>query len=128
MKARRAIDASNQNCPIRNVLDRIGDRWSLLVLLNLDGGNALRFSVLKRTIGDISQRMLSQTLRRLEQDGLLVRHVAPTNPPSVSYSLTPLGASLMPKIHALADWANDNFGHIERARANFTPPAATAAL
>ncbi len=66
MKSRRAVDLENQKCPIRNVLDRIGDRWSLLVLLNLHEIGTMRFTVIKRAIDDISQRMLSQTLRRLE--------------------------------------------------------------
>ena len=94
MKPRRAIDGKDQNCPIRNVLDRIGDRWSLLILLNLDQSETMRFSAIKRAVPDISQRMLSQTLRRLEQDGLILREVHATNPPTVSYSLSRLGKSL----------------------------------
>ena len=128
MKPRRAIDGKDQNCPIRNVLDRIGDRWSLLVLLNLDQSETMRFSAIKRAVADISQRMLSQTLRRLEQDGLISREVRATTPPAVSYSLTRMGKSLMPHIHSLADWAGDNFARITEARSQFVAPAAHMAL
>lgn len=128
MKPRRAIDLKNQNCPIRNVLDRIGDRWSLLVLLNLHEMGTMRFSVLKRAIDDISQRMLSQTLRRLEQDGLIARHVHASVPPAVAYSLTTTGKSLMPHIKALAGWADEHFAQITDARAAFVPPPAHMAL
>jgi len=90
---RKSSDADA--CPIRDVLDRVGDRWSMLVLCTLAENGTLRFSALKAKIDDISQRMLAQTLRRLEQDGLLTRTVYPTNPPRVDYELTPLGKSLL---------------------------------
>ena len=128
MKPRRAIDGKDQNCPIRNVLDRIGDRWSLLILLNLDQSETMRFSAIKRAVPDISQRMLSQTLRRLEQDGLILRDVRATNPPTVSYSLSRLGKSLMPHIQNLAEWAEDNFARITEARSQFVAPVAYMAL
>ena len=80
-------------CPIRDVLDCIGDRWSLLALVTLAGGT-LRFTELKRAIGDISQRMLAQTLRGLERDGYVTRTVYPTVPPKVEYSLTKHGEKL----------------------------------
>jgi len=79
-----------ERCPIRDVLDRVGDRWSLLALTTLEGGT-LRFTALKRAIGDISQRMLAQTLRGLERDGYVTRTVHPTVPPKVEYALTPPG-------------------------------------
>lgn len=117
---------AEEPCPIRDVLDRIGDRWSLLVLQSLSGGT-LRFTEVKRRIGDISQRMLAQTLRRLEQDGLISRSVQPTTPPRVDYALTALGHSLLQPIEALVDWAQSNHDAIRAARRAYVPvPAATA--
>jgi DNA-binding HxlR family transcriptional regulator len=106
-------------CPIRGVLDRIGDRWSLLVLTELRKGT-LRFSVLRRAIDDISQRMLAQTLRHLEEDGLILRTVHPTTPPQVEYTLTDLGTSLLEPVEALVDWAGRNHESIRAARARQT--------
>ena len=110
-------------CPIRDVLDRIGDQWSFLILQNLDGG-ALRFTQLKRAVGDISQRMLAQTLRRLEQDGLVSRTVFPTAPPRVDYALTPLGRSLMQPLGALVAWAEASQPQVRAARAAYQRPEA----
>lgn len=90
--------------PARDVLERIGDRWSLLVLQELEGG-PVRFTALRRSISDISQRMLAQTLRRLEQDGYVSRTVFPTVPPRVDYDLTELGRSLLVPVTALIRWA-----------------------
>jgi len=115
------------NCPIRDVLDRIGDRWSLLVLLTLSDGT-MRFSVLKRAIGDISQRMLAQTLRSLEQDGLLTRRVFPTIPPRVEYTLTKLGHSLLTKIEPLVEWAGHHHKAVKAARKAYVPPLQAMAL
>src|SRR3954453_11484822 len=100
MTLRRLTGIDAEMCPVRDVLDRVSDRWSVLVLLALSAGT-LRFTALKREIGDISQRMLAQTLRRLEQDGLVERTVYPTIPPRVDYALTPLGRSLLVQIEAL---------------------------
>jgi DNA-binding HxlR family transcriptional regulator len=111
-----------RECPIRDVLAGIGDRWSLLVLLTLSRGTK-RFSELKREIGDVSQRMLAETLRRLEQDGLVKRRVHPTVPPKVEYSLTPLGESLFAQIQSLIDWANKSHSQIRRARKRYVPRA-----
>lgn len=108
-------------CPIRDVLDRIGDRWSLLVLLHLTQGTQ-RFSVLKRAVGDISQRMLAQTLRTLEQEGFVTRHVHPTVPPKVEYTLTPLGHSLIEHLAPLVSWAEDHHQAIKMARKAYVPP------
>lgn len=108
-------------CPTRDVLDCIGDRWSLLVLAYLAEGT-LRFTELKRTIGDISQRMLSQTLRSLERDGYLSRRAYPTVPPKVEYSLTALGVSLLEKIEPLIRWANENHAEVQKAREAYVPP------
>jgi DNA-binding HxlR family transcriptional regulator len=115
------------NCPIRGILDRIGDRWSLLVLDSLTGGT-LRFTEIKREIGDISQRMLAQTLRHLEQDGFVSRTVYPTIPPRVDYELTPLGESLMEPVGALVAWAAENRTAVRTARAAYVPPPAQIAL
>lgn len=121
-------DTDIETCPIRNVLDRIGDRWSFLILLTLKHGRPVRFSVLKREIGDISQRMLAQTLRRLEQDGLLIRTVHPTVPPQVDYTLSPLGRSFRGPLSALVAWADENQPDILAARAAYTPPPSQPAL
>jgi DNA-binding HxlR family transcriptional regulator len=99
-------------CPVTEVFRRVGDRWSMLLVIVL-GGRPHRFNELHRAIEGISQRMLTRTLRGLEADGLVQREVFPTVPPSVEYSLTPLGASLLGPISALADWAvehADRFG------------------
>ncbi|MEQ1901490.1 MAG: helix-turn-helix domain-containing protein [Devosia sp.] len=108
-----------ENCPIRGVLDKLGDKWSMLVILELSGGEQ-RFSQLRRHIGDISQKMLTQTLRILQRDGLVEREVFPTNPPAVSYRLSPLGQSLLEPFGALVSWADRNHGEVLAARAKFS--------
>jgi len=108
-------------CPVRNVLDRIGDSWSLLILAALSRGT-MRFTVLKRAVGDISQRMLAQTLRSLEQDGLVSRKVYPTIPPKVEYTLTGLGISLLEKLLPLFQWADEHHEEVKAARAAYVPP------
>lgn len=105
-------------CPIRDVLDRIGDKWSFLLMLFLSD-RTHRFGELKRAVPDISQRMLTQTLRSLERDGLVRREVKPTSPPTVEYSLTPLGKSFMPPMRALTSWAKQNQKKIHAARKVF---------
>ncbi len=105
-------------CPIRNVLDRIGDKWSMLTLAAL-AATPRRFSELHRIIPDISKRMLTQTLRGLERDGLATRHVFPTKPPSVEYRLSPLGRSVLGPLAGLVEWAEHNYPHIRQARAQF---------
>ncbi|RAI02271.1 transcriptional regulator [Acuticoccus sediminis] len=102
-------------CPIRDVLDRIGDQWSFLVLTGLEGGT-MRFSELMRAIGDVSKQMLSRTLRRLEEDGLVSRTVYPEVPPRVEYALTELGRSLLEPLRALIRWADDNHRTIVLSR------------
>lgn len=110
------IDYSDlKRCPIRDVLDRIGDKWSTLLLLTLSH-RSHRFGELRRTIPDISQRMLTQTLRDLQRDGLISRHVHPTNPPSVEYRLTEMGGSLIESLQALVKWADTHQGTIHAAR------------
>jgi DNA-binding HxlR family transcriptional regulator len=114
-------------CPIRDVLDRLGDRWTLLVLMELRQGT-LRFSALKRKIEDISQRMLAQTLRQLEYDGLVSRKLYPTIPPKVEYSLTPLGQSMLKPVGGLIEWASENHDAVRAARARYVAVGAQAAL
>ena len=112
----RGFDAAA--CPVRNVLDRIGDKWTLLALVAL-AAQPHRFSKLHRAIPDISKRMLTQTLRELERDGLIDREVFPTKPPSVRYSLSPLGRSVLPPLAGLVSWAEDSYGAIRAARQRF---------
>lgn len=115
-------------CPIRDVLERLGDRWTMLVLFTLEEGGTQRFSVLKSRIPDISQRMLAQTLRRIEQDGLVLRTVYPTVPPRVDYALTPLGESFLKPMHQLLDWAAAHHEDVRAARLAYRPVPATPAL
>jgi DNA-binding HxlR family transcriptional regulator len=105
-------------CPAREILDRVGDKWSVYVVGML-GNGPRRFSELKRTIEGISQRMLTLTLRGLERDGLVTRTVHPTVPPSVEYALTALGRTLLEPVMALAVWAEKNRGRIQKARDRF---------
>jgi len=105
----------SEGCPMRQLLDRIGDTWTLLIVLNLGAGKH-RFSELKRRVTGISQRMLTQTLRHLERDGMVTRTVFPTNPPSVEYELTALGFSMLDSIRALIEWTAANQTEIADAR------------
>ncbi|WP_412459860.1 winged helix-turn-helix transcriptional regulator [Pseudomonas sp. SC11] len=107
-------------CPIRDVLDRIGDQWSLLVLEALEG-RTLRFNELGRTIEDISKQMLYRTLKRLEMDGFVMRCVFAEVPPRVEYQLTELGNSFLQPLHALVRWADVNHAQIRRARKSYRP-------
>ena len=108
-----------EHCPVRNVVDRIGDKWSVLVLLILDEGEVLRFSEIHSSLGTISQKMLTVTLKSLEADGLLIRTVYPQIPPKVEYKLTERGKSLIPHLHGLVGWAKNNMDCIKDARAVF---------
>ena len=103
---------------ISDVLARVGDKWSVLVVTRL-GPGPLRFNALRRSIGGISQRMLTLTLRGLERDGLITRTVFPTIPPRVDYALTPLGRDLLNPVSALGEWATRNQSKIARARERF---------
>ncbi len=105
-------------CPVRNVIDKISGKWSTLMLLALAAGPA-RFGQLRRMLPDISQRMLTQTLRDLQRDGYVHREVHPTTPPSVTYSLTPLGQSFLEPLEHLVGWAIDNQATIQQARADY---------
>ena len=109
MRRRAAAPATltaHHDCEFREVLDRVGDKWSLLVIAMLEERPTprARFSELKRSIPGISQRMLTATLRSLERDGLLTRHVYAEVPPRVEYALTPLGRSLQPVVDAMCRW------------------------
>lgn len=103
------------DCPTRTVLDRIGDKWTTLVVLVLLDGPC-RFSQLRARIGGVAPKVLTETLRRLERDGILTRTAYPEIPPHVEYELTPLGRSLEEPIRAIATWAEDNVPRIARAR------------
>ena len=105
-------------CPVRGVLDRIGDKWSTLILVTLANGPH-RFSAVQRAIPDISKRMLTQTLRDLERDGLISRTVFPTKPPSVEYRLTPLGETILEPLRGLVRWADRSHAAIKEARLAF---------
>lgn len=105
-------------CPTRTVLDRIGDRWAVLVVLHLLDGRQ-RFSVLRDRIGGITPKALTHVLRVMERDGLVRRSVYAEVPPRVEYSLTPLGRSLKPVIATITGWAEDHIHAIEHARADY---------
>jgi DNA-binding HxlR family transcriptional regulator len=112
-----------EGCEVRQILDRIAGRWSLIVIALLDD-RTVRFSQLRREIDGISQRMLTSTLRSLERDGLVERTVHPFVPPQVEYSLTPLGASLHATVQALVAWTEAHTEEIAAARASFDLAAA----
>ena len=109
-------------CPVRDVLDQLADKWSVLILTTL-AERPYRFGELRRAIGDISQRMLTQTLRDLQADGLIEREVFPTTPPGVEYRLSPMGRSFLVPLAALVDWAYANHDDIRTARRLFAAAA-----
>jgi len=106
------------NCLARELLDRVGDKWSVYVLHTLSAaeGGTVRFNALRTRVDGISQRMLTVTLRGLERDGLVVRTAFPEVPPRVEYSLTPLGATLSELVCGLVSWAEAHVGHVDTAR------------
>jgi DNA-binding HxlR family transcriptional regulator len=112
--------ACKEICPVRDVLDYVGDKWSMLIILQLGSQSPLRFGELKTIIGGISQKMLTITLRQLEHDGFVQRVYFPEVPPRVEYSITPLGESLMEALSHLVKWANDNTVAILQARQKST--------
>ncbi len=103
---------------VSQVLSRIGDKWTVLIVMRLGGGSR-RFSELKREVEGVSQRMLTLTLKGLERDGLVTRTVTPTIPPRVDYALTDLGRSLLEPVQALGDWAFAHIGEMDAARAAY---------
>jgi DNA-binding HxlR family transcriptional regulator len=106
-------------CPIRDILSRLGDKWSLLVLVTLSANGTMRFSEIQKSIGDISQRMLTVTLRSLEVDGLVVRKIYPEVPPRVEYCLTQSGHTLLPHLDNLVNWAMENMQDIVKSRKSY---------
>ena len=119
MNRNEVRDALYPNCPIRNVLSRVGDKWSMLVLFTLENNDSQRFKELQRNIPDISQKMLTATLKMLEGDGLIHREVFPEIPPRVEYSLTEKGKSLLPLIDNLLSWASENMDDIIVSRKQY---------
>jgi DNA-binding HxlR family transcriptional regulator len=116
-------DPFNAQCPTRRVLDRIGDKWAVLILILLEH-ETLRFNELRRRIEAISQKMLSQTLKSLERDGLILREVFPTVPVTVEYSLTGLGRTLAATVDSLRIWAETHIGTVEEAQRRYDRGAA----
>lgn len=115
------IDPRFPDCPIRNVIARLGDRWSILVLLTLEPKtSAMRYRDIQKSIPDISQKMLTRTLRSLEADGLVERIAYAEVPPRVEYSLTSRSRSLIPPLNSLIDWAMENLNGIISDRKKFT--------
>lgn len=111
-------DVYNSQCPTRLVLDRIADKWTVLVMTTLESG-PVRFNSLRRQIQGLSQKMLAQTLRQLERDGLVSRTAFATVPVTVEYALTPLGTTLAATIKPLADWAEKHIRDVERAQQRY---------
>ena len=115
-KNKEVRDALFPGCPIRNVLSRVGDKWSLLVLYTLQHREPVRFKELQRQIPEISQKSLTQTLRTLEVDGFVAREVFPEVPPRVEYSLTPRALSFLPLVENMIKWATENMEEIIKDR------------
>jgi DNA-binding HxlR family transcriptional regulator len=116
---------NGHSCRARGILDRVGDKWSLLVISQL-GEGVKRFTDLKREATGVSQRMLTVTLRNLERDGLVTRTVHPVVPPRVDYELTTLGHTLLATVCSLVDWAEANGDDIEKARIAYDERVATS--
>jgi DNA-binding HxlR family transcriptional regulator len=116
--AKEAFDAFVAECPSRKLLDRISDKWVTLVLVSLADG-PLRFSELSRRLAGVSQKMLTQTLRTLERDGLVTREVTASVPVRVDYELTDLGRSLLAPIAAMKAWAEEHMAQVQRAQADY---------
>ena len=119
MNAKEETNSLIERCPIRNVVARFGDKWSLLVLLVIDGEGVVRFNELGRMIPDISTRVLSTTLKTLEADGLIDRKVYAQVPPKVEYTLTETGKSLIPLIMQLTEWAMNNMKNVMTHRKRY---------
>ncbi|MFC9996533.1 winged helix-turn-helix transcriptional regulator [Nocardia sp. NPDC127526] len=121
------IGAEAAICQLRDVLDRVGDKWSVLVMALL-GDGPRRYSQLERSIDGISQRMLTLTLRSLERDGLVSRAVTPTSPPRVDYRLTPVGETLSTQVNSLIDWADAHREYVARSRLRYDAERAAEAV
>lgn len=111
----RPYNVYEKDCPTRQVLDRLADKWALLILDRLDG-ETVRFNTIRRDVQGVSQKVLSQTLKKLERDGLVLRTAYPTVPVTVEYSLTELGQTLTHTVTALAHWAERNMAAVEAAQ------------
>jgi DNA-binding HxlR family transcriptional regulator len=118
-------DVYAKNCPSRMILDRISNKWSMLILNRLRD-ETLRFNQLRRDIDGISQKVLSQTLKYLERDGLIRREAFPTVPVTVEYSITELGRTLSDTVHVLTHWAEENFAAVVQAQQAYDEKSATA--
>ena len=127
MKEKTDINHVIEICPIRNVVSRFGNKWSLLVLLVINEGQTVRFNELGRMIPDISTRVLSGTLKTLEADGLIIRKVYAQVPPKVEYTLSDSGHSLIPLIMQLTAWAQTNMKSVMRHRAEYENSATQTA-
>ena len=114
------IFSATETCPVRNVLDRFGDKWSVLILLLLGEVDKMRFNEIHKTIGSISQKMLTSTLRTLEADGLVKRTIFPEIPPRVEYEITERGNSLLVHVRGLVGWAKENMEDILTSRHQFS--------
>jgi len=112
-------EENHEFCPVRDIMDRFGDKWSLLAILNLGNSGKIRFNELKGKIEGISQRMLTVTLRSLERDGLITRTIYAEVPPRVEYELTQLGEGLLQQIMELAQWASNSMYEIVKARMDY---------
>lgn len=116
------VTASNKdeaaNCPVRQVLSKVTGKWQVLIVLGLEDGT-LRFGELKRTIGDVTQRVLTENLRSLERDGYLRRDVDPGPPVAVRYTLTDLGEELLPLLRGLTEWAAHRHSDVQASRESF---------
>lgn len=119
MQKKKEKNSIIEFCPIRNVIARFGNKWAFLVLLTIYEHPAIRFNELSRAIPDVSSRVLSGTLRTLEADGLIWRKAYPVVPPKVEYGLTDIGASLIPHILQLTQWAQKYMKHIVTHRQQF---------
>jgi DNA-binding HxlR family transcriptional regulator len=115
---REPISAATDTCQLRDVLDRVGDKWSVLVMALL-GDGPRRYSELQRAVDGISQRMLTLTLRSLERDGLITRAVTPTSPPRVDYALTLVGETLAVEVSSLMRWAERHRAYVANARLQY---------
>ncbi len=118
VEAKQAYDAYIAQCPSRKLLTTLSDKWVTLILSALAGG-ALRYSDLARTIAGVSQKMLTQTLRGLERDGLVERTITASVPVRVDYELTALGKSLLPLVAAIKSWAEEHISDVETARERY---------
>ncbi|WP_308250041.1 winged helix-turn-helix transcriptional regulator [Sphaerisporangium fuscum] len=115
---RETVGVDDSTCQLRDILDRVGDKWSVLVMTLL-GGGPMRYSELQRAIEGISQRMLTLTLRSLERDGLVERNVTPTSPPRVDYTLTQVGQTLSTEVAGLMTWAEQHRDYVAASRLRY---------